>query len=78
VAAGLHPAPVKDDVLNDLVREERGVSTGRDPYPVTRSALQYAASIAAMVLTTDTLITDIPEKMPAPAGAGASYGDMDF
>jgi chaperonin GroEL len=52
-----------------------------DAAKVTRSALQNAASIAAMVLTTETLITDIPEKKPAPAGAGAGAGyggDMDF
>ena len=49
-----------------------------DAAKVTRSALQNAASIAAMVLTTETLITDIPEKKPAPAGAGAGYGDMDL
>jgi chaperonin GroEL len=50
-----------------------------DAAKVTRSALQNAASIAAMVLTTETLITDIPERKPAPAGAGAGYGgDMDF
>ena len=49
-----------------------------DAAKVTRSALQNAASIAAMVLTTETLITDIPEKKPAPVGAGAGYGDMDF
>ena len=52
-----------------------------DAAKVTRSALQNAASIAAMVLTTETLITDIPEKHGAPAGAGAGGGyggDMDF
>ena len=49
-----------------------------DAAKVTRSALQNAASIAAMVLTTETLITDIPEKKPAAVGAGAGYGDMDF
>ncbi|GAC1320589.1 MAG: chaperonin GroEL [Chloroflexota bacterium] len=38
-----------------------------DPTKVTRSALQNAASIAAMLLTTETLITDLPEKNPAPA-----------
>ena len=38
-----------------------------DAAKVTRSALQNAASIAAMVLTTETLITDIPENKPAPA-----------
>jgi chaperonin GroEL len=41
-----------------------------DPTKVTRSALQNAASIAAMVLTTESLVTDIPEPEPA-AGAGA-------
>ena len=41
-----------------------------DPTKVTRSALQNAASIAAMLLTTEALISDIPEKKreaPAPA-----------
>lgn len=38
-----------------------------DPAKVTRSALQNAASIAAMILTTEALITDIPEKEKAPA-----------
>ena len=50
-----------------------------DAAKVTRSALQNAASIAAMVLTTETLVTDIPEKKDAmPAGAGHHGGDMDF
>jgi chaperonin GroEL len=50
-----------------------------DAAKVTRSALQNAASIAAMVLTTETLITDIPEKQPVAAGPGAGYGgDMDY
>ncbi len=51
-----------------------------DAAKVTRSALQNAASIAAMVLTTETLVTDIPEKKPAPGGpGGGGYGgDMDF
>ena len=50
------------------------------PAKVTRSALQNAASIAAMVLTTETLITDIPEKQAAGAGGGHGHGgpDMDF
>ncbi len=38
-----------------------------DPAKVTRGALENAASIAAMILTTEALITDIPEKHPAPA-----------
>ncbi len=41
-----------------------------DPTKVTRSALQNAASVAAMVLTTESLVTDIPEP-PAPVAAGA-------
>jgi chaperonin GroEL len=51
-----------------------------DARKVTRSALQNAASIAAMVLTTETLISDIPEKKEA-AAAGHGHGggpDMDF
>jgi chaperonin GroEL len=39
-----------------------------DPAKVTRSALENAASIAALVLTTESLVTDIPEP-PAPAMA---------
>jgi len=51
-----------------------------DAAKVTRSALQNAASIAAMVLTTETLVTDIPEKQAAAAGGGHGHGggDMDF
>ena len=50
-----------------------------DAAKVTRSALQNAASIAAMVLTTETLITDMPEKEKAGAGGGHGHGgDMDF
>jgi chaperonin GroEL len=39
-----------------------------DPAKVTRGALENAASIAAMILTTEALITDVPEENPAPAG----------
>ena len=49
-----------------------------DPLKVTRSALQNAASIAMMVLTTEGLITDIPEEKnetpPAPGGMGGGMG----
>jgi chaperonin GroEL len=49
-----------------------------DPAKVTRSALQNAASIAALFLTTEAVITDKPEpKSAAPAG-GPGGGDMDF
>jgi len=51
-----------------------------DPAKVTRSALQNAASIAGMVLTTECIIADKPEpKDAAPAGAGAGMGgDFDY
>ncbi|MBZ4688366.1 MAG: chaperonin GroEL [Clostridia bacterium] len=47
-----------------------------DPAKVTRSALQNAASIAAMLLTTETLVADIPEKDNNPAGGGMPGGGM--
>ncbi len=51
-----------------------------DAAKVTRSALQNAASIAALVLTTETLVTDIPEKEKAGAGSHGhgGGGEMDF
>jgi len=50
-----------------------------DPVKVTRSALQNAASVASMVLTTEALIVEIPEKRKAPAAPGGyPGGDMDF
>src|SRR5689334_1639301 len=49
-----------------------------DPAKVTRSALQNAASIAALFLTTEAVIADKPEKQPAAAGGGMPGGDMDF
>jgi chaperonin GroEL len=47
-----------------------------DPAKVTRSALQNAASIAGLFLTTEAVIAEKPEKNPAPAAPGG--GDMDF
>ncbi len=64
----------EEDNLNlgyDVLAEEfvdmykRGII---DPVKVTRSAVENAASIAAMILTTEALITDIPEKKEMPAG----------
>jgi chaperonin GroEL len=50
-----------------------------DPAKVTRSALQNAASIAGMVLTTECIVVDKPEpKDAAPAGAGGGMGDFDY
>ncbi len=50
-----------------------------DPAKVTRSALQNAASVAGMVLTTECIVVDKPEpKEKTPAGAGAGGGDFDY
>ena len=46
-----------------------------DPAKVTRSALENAASVSSMVLTTEALVADKPEP-PAPAAPGAGMGDM--
>ena len=47
-----------------------------DPTKVTRSALQNAASVVAMVLTTESLVTDIPKEEPAAAPAAGMPGGM--
>ena len=64
----------------DAKVDEYGIMTDRgiiDPTKVTRSALQNAASIAAMVLTTESLVCDIPAPEPAaPAAGNAGMGGM--
>ena len=47
-----------------------------DPTKVARSALQNAASVAAMVLTTESLVTDIPAPEPAAPAANPGMGGM--
>jgi len=70
------PVGVGYDAMNDeldINMVERGIV---DPLKVTRSALQNAASIANMILTTECLVTDIPEKdkgMPMPGGGYPEY-----
>jgi chaperonin GroEL len=50
-----------------------------DPTKVTRSALQNASSIASLMLTTEAMIAEIPEKKSAPAGGPGGHGpDMDY
>jgi chaperonin GroEL len=49
-----------------------------EPAKVTRSALQNAASIAALFLTTEAVVADKPEKNPPAAPGGGGMGDMDF
>ena len=67
---------VGTNVYEDLVKA--GVV---DPKKVTRTALQNAASIAGLLLTTECLVTEIPEKdkkAPAPGGHGDMGGGMDY
>jgi chaperonin GroEL len=47
-----------------------------DPVKVTRTALQNAASVASMILTTEALVTDLPEKEEPKMPGGAGMGDM--
>jgi chaperonin GroEL len=61
------------DTYEDLVAS--GVI---DPTKVTRSALQNAASIAGLMLTTEAMIAEIPEKKPAPAPGGGHGPEMDY
>ncbi len=49
-----------------------------DPAKVTRSALENAASVAGLLLTTETVVTDLPEKDKAPAMPGGMGGGMDY
>ena len=49
-----------------------------DPAKVTRSALQNAASIAGLFLTTEAVVADKPEKAPAMPAGGGDMGGMDF
>ncbi len=49
-----------------------------DPTKVTRTALQNAASIASLMLTTEAMVAEIPEKKAAPAGPGGHGQEMDY
>ncbi|MCH7952514.1 MAG: chaperonin GroEL [Chloroflexi bacterium] len=63
----------------DAAKDNFGDMTKRgivDPVKVTRSALENAVSIASMVLTTNALVTEIPEKQAAGAGAPPPMSDM--
>jgi chaperonin GroEL len=87
--AGVEGSIVVQKVLGEKASYGYNVSTGEygdmfkfgilDPTKVTRSALQNAASIASLLLTTEALVTEIPEKEKAPAMPGAGgYGGGDF
>ncbi|MFN3449262.1 MAG: chaperonin GroEL [Roseococcus sp.] len=49
-----------------------------DPTKVVRTALQDAASVASLLITTEAMVAERPEKKPAAAPAGGGMGDMDF
>ncbi|KQM38485.1 chaperonin GroEL [Microbacterium sp. Leaf203] len=84
--AGLEPGVVANKVAELPVGHGLNAATGEygdlfaqgiiDPAKVTRSALQNAASIAGLFLTTEAVVADKPEKNPAPAGDPT--GGMDF
>ncbi|MBD9700930.1 MULTISPECIES: chaperonin GroEL [Streptomyces] len=88
VNGGLEGGVIVEKVRNLPVGHGLNAATGEyvdmiaegiiDPAKVTRSALQNAASIAALFLTTEAVIADKPEKASAPAGGGMPGGDMDF
>ncbi|MEU2119200.1 chaperonin GroEL [Streptomyces sp. NPDC058700] len=88
INAGLEGGVVAEKVRNLPVGHGLNAATNEyvdliaegiiDPAKVTRSALQNAASIAALFLTTEAVIADKPEKASAPAGGGMPGGDMDF
>ncbi len=87
--AGANGAVVAENVKSRSINEGYNAATGDyvdmlgagivDPAKVTRSGLQNAASIAGMVLTTECIVADLPEKKEAaPAGGGMGGGDFDY
>ena len=88
VNAGLEGGVVVEKVKSLPAGEGLNAATGEyvdmlkagiiDPAKVTRSALQNAASIAALFLTTEAVIAEKPEKTPAARRRPAGGGDMDF
>jgi len=89
--AGVEGSVVVQEIKKRKGNEGYNVSTGVyedlvkagvvDPKKVTRTALQNAASIAGLLLTTECLITEIPEKdkkPPMPGGHGGGMGEMDY
>ncbi|MFD4695994.1 chaperonin GroEL [Streptomyces niveus] len=88
VNGGLEGGVIVEKVRNLPIGHGLNAATGEyvdmiaegiiDPAKVTRSALQNAASIAALFLTTEAVIADKPEKAGAGAPGGMPGGDMDF
>ena len=88
INAGLEGGVVADKVKNLPSGQGLDAATGEykdlvaagiiDPAKVTRSALQNAASIAALFLTTEVVVADKPEKAAPAAGGDGGMGGMDF
>jgi chaperonin GroEL len=90
--AGIEGSIIVEEVKKRKGNDGYNVATGNfedlvkagvvDPKKVTRTALQNAASIAGLLLTTECLITEIPEKDKKPAGGhgpgGMGGGEMDY
>jgi len=88
--AGSNGAVIAENVKSKPFNDGFNAATGEyvdmssagivDPAKVTRSGLQNAASIAGMVLTTECIVADLPEKKDsaAPAGAPGMGGDFDY
>lgn len=88
--AGLEGSVVVEEVKRRNGNEGYNVSTGEyedlvkagvvDPKKVTRTALQNAASVAGLLLTTECLVTEVKEKekAKAPPGGGGGGEDMDY
>jgi chaperonin GroEL len=88
INAGLEGGVVAEKVLGLPAGHGLNAATGEyvdlvaagvvEPRKVTRSALQNAASIAALFLTTEAVVADKPEKAGAAAGGAPDMGGMDF
>ena len=87
--AGVNGAVVAENVKAKAFNDGYNAANGEyvdmlaagivDPAKVTRSGMQNAASIAGMVLTTECIVADMPEKKEAaPAGGGMGGGDFDY
>jgi chaperonin GroEL len=73
----LHEEKKNKNIAYDVMAQDYGDMVAKgiiDPAKVTRSAVENAASIAAMILTTEALVTDIPEEEKAPAAPSMPPG----
>jgi chaperonin GroEL len=86
--AGQEGALIVQEVKNRRGNEGFNVATGKyedlvkagvvDPTKVTRTALQNTASISALMLTTEALVTEMPEKEKLASGGAGGMGGMDY